>query len=305
GAQSGTASFSTSVSSLTCNTTYYVRSYATNLGGTGYGSIQSFTTSACTASTPPSVTTGSATSVTSSSATENGTITSSGSSSVTDAGFAYSTDSSLSSVIATSSVGAASGPFSHSLSSLYCNTIYYVRAYATNGAGTAYGAIQAFTASACAAPASTSFRPGGSSGSSRAAVSTVSASTPSASSASVSISSQTIASLIQAFIDSGLIPETKAQEALSAISVLSTTASHPAVPRTNLSSGNIGPAVHSLQSLLNSKGYTISSQGPGSPGHETDVFGSLTKAALVRFQKDNGIPPTGYFGPLTRAALGE
>jgi DNA-binding beta-propeller fold protein YncE len=47
GTETGTASFSSSVSSLTCNVPYYFRSYATNLGGTGYGSILSFTTSSC------------------------------------------------------------------------------------------------------------------------------------------------------------------------------------------------------------------------------------------------------------------
>lgn len=47
GAKSGTGSFSSSLSSLTCNTTYYARAYATNLAGTGYGDIVSFTTSAC------------------------------------------------------------------------------------------------------------------------------------------------------------------------------------------------------------------------------------------------------------------
>lgn len=39
-----TGSFSRQVSSLLDNTTYYFRAYATNAGGTGYGSIQSFLT---------------------------------------------------------------------------------------------------------------------------------------------------------------------------------------------------------------------------------------------------------------------
>lgn len=45
GAQTGTASFSSSVTGLTGSTTYYFRAYATNTGGTGYGLIQTFTTS--------------------------------------------------------------------------------------------------------------------------------------------------------------------------------------------------------------------------------------------------------------------
>lgn len=41
GAQSGTASFSSSVTGLSPNTTYYYRAYATNVVGTSYGSILS------------------------------------------------------------------------------------------------------------------------------------------------------------------------------------------------------------------------------------------------------------------------
>ncbi len=48
GSKSGTGSFSEVVSVLSASTTYYIRAYATNSTGTGYGSIQSFTTSAPT-----------------------------------------------------------------------------------------------------------------------------------------------------------------------------------------------------------------------------------------------------------------
>jgi hypothetical protein len=44
----GTGSFSKSISGLTPNTKYYVRSYATNTAGTNYGTIVSFTTSTVT-----------------------------------------------------------------------------------------------------------------------------------------------------------------------------------------------------------------------------------------------------------------
>ena len=43
----GTGTFTFAASSLTCNTTYYNRAYATNPNGTGYGTISSFSTSAC------------------------------------------------------------------------------------------------------------------------------------------------------------------------------------------------------------------------------------------------------------------
>jgi hypothetical protein len=48
----GTGAFTSSITGLLSNTTYYVRAYATNSIGTGYGSVNSFTTSS--SSTPPS-----------------------------------------------------------------------------------------------------------------------------------------------------------------------------------------------------------------------------------------------------------
>lgn len=42
-----TGAFTGALSSLTCETTYYARAYATNSVGTAFGSIQSFTTTAC------------------------------------------------------------------------------------------------------------------------------------------------------------------------------------------------------------------------------------------------------------------
>lgn len=41
---SGTGSFTSAITELIANTTYYVRAYATNSKGTGYGSVMSFTT---------------------------------------------------------------------------------------------------------------------------------------------------------------------------------------------------------------------------------------------------------------------
>ena len=66
--------------------------------------------------------------------------------------------------------------------------------------------------------------------------------------------------------------------------------------------GVINEEVRCLQEYLNDNGYTIASSGVGSPGRETNMYQSLTKAAVVRWQKANGITPaSGYFGPLSRA----
>lgn len=69
--------------------------------------------------------------------------------------------------------------------------------------------------------------------------------------------------------------------------------------------------VVTLQELLNRIGYQLATSGPGSPGEETNYFGSLTKQALQRFQCDsniicNGVEYTTGYGMTdarTRAAL--
>lgn len=64
-----------------------------------------------------------------------------------------------------------------------------------------------------------------------------------------------------------------------------------------------------LQKFLNLKGFSVATEGPGSPGQETDFFGNKTKEALIKFQeayKFNILTPlglnfgTGYFGSSTR-----
>lgn len=69
--------------------------------------------------------------------------------------------------------------------------------------------------------------------------------------------------------------------------------------------GSVGEDVRLLQVFLNGHGFPVSAlPNPGSAGHETTLFGSLTRAALSRFQLSRGISPAaGYFGPLTRAAV--
>jgi len=72
----------------------------------------------------------------------------------------------------------------------------------------------------------------------------------------------------------------------------------------DLQLGTTGDDVKSLQQFLNSHGYPVTDSGPGSAGEETTKFGSLTRAALAKFQAANGIAPAvGYFGPKTRALV--
>jgi len=77
------------------------------------------------------------------------------------------------------------------------------------------------------------------------------------------------------------------------------------IPQSNLEFGSRGEDVKILQQFLNSKGFKVAETGPGSPGNETVIFGSATRAALTRFQFAKGIKPaTGYFGPITRKVAG-
>ncbi|TAK57249.1 peptidoglycan-binding protein [Patescibacteria group bacterium] len=72
----------------------------------------------------------------------------------------------------------------------------------------------------------------------------------------------------------------------------------------NLTVGSTGADVKNLQILLNSNAATrVALSGAGSPGKETSTFGPATKAAVIKYQRLNSIPTTGYVGPLTRAAL--
>lgn len=77
----------------------------------------------------------------------------------------------------------------------------------------------------------------------------------------------------------------------------STTA--PASTARILRLGMSGDDVKTLQVYLNTHGYVISETGVGSPGNETTYFGAKTKAAVILFQKANGLTADGVVGPKT------
>jgi peptidoglycan hydrolase-like protein with peptidoglycan-binding domain len=68
----------------------------------------------------------------------------------------------------------------------------------------------------------------------------------------------------------------------------------------DMGTGDTGLDVKRLQIYLNSNGYIIANSGAGSKGNETEKFGSATKKAVIKFQKDHDLPATGFFGPKTR-----
>ena len=139
---SGTGSFTSSITGLTENTKYYVRAYATNSVGTAYGDQVNFTTSG--EISIPVVTTTAVTSYTSTTAVCGGNVTSNGGATITARGVCWNTTGTPTTSDDYTSDGSATGSFTSNLTGLIDNTTYYVRAYATNSAGTAYGAHVSF-----------------------------------------------------------------------------------------------------------------------------------------------------------------
>ena len=144
GAAAAAGAFTSNITGLTPNTTYYVRAYATNTAGTSYGGEVSFTT----AGGLPTVITTAISGITSSSAKSGGNVTDNGGSSITARGVCW--DISPNPTIADNRTtnGIGTGTFTSNITGLTENTTYYVRAYATNSQGTAYGEELDFTTNA-------------------------------------------------------------------------------------------------------------------------------------------------------------
>ena len=141
----GTGSFTVNMTGLTANTTYYVRAYAINSAGTSYGSEVSFTTQQ--ALTVPTVTTSQVTNITQTSATGGGNVTATGGGNVTERGICWGTSHNPTTSNSHANSGTGTGSYTVNMTSLTANTTYYVRAYAINSAGTAYGSEVSFTTS--------------------------------------------------------------------------------------------------------------------------------------------------------------
>lgn len=136
---SGSSPFSATISGLAIGTTYYIRAYATNVNGTVYGEQRAFTTTnglPTVSTTAPvrdnlTVVTG-------------GTVSSDGGYPVTTRGICYSLvpnpDISASHTQIIDGSG-GTGSFTSSFT-LPGQGVYYIRAYATNSMGTAYGQQQ-------------------------------------------------------------------------------------------------------------------------------------------------------------------
>jgi len=148
----GTGSFTSTLAGLTANTTYYVCAYATNSAGTAYGNVVSFRTDAVL----PVLTTAAVTAVTATTATAGGNIANSGTPPYTERGVCYATTANPAiDDNKVTAAGSGTGDFTAELTNLTAETQYYIRAYATNSAGTAYGNEASFTTGSIAPVIST------------------------------------------------------------------------------------------------------------------------------------------------------
>ena len=142
----GEGDFTSTITGLTAGTTYYVRAYATNVMGTAYGEQRSFATTSEEVLLP-TVITEEVTDITTDSATSGGNVTSDGGATVTAHGVCWSTSQNptIDDNDGMTTDGNGTGSFTSNIPNLAPNTRYYVRAYATNSAGTGYGDEISFT----------------------------------------------------------------------------------------------------------------------------------------------------------------
>ena len=142
------------VNGLTEQTTYVFKAFATTASGTVEGNEMTFTTSAAPVVVVlGEVSTTPATEVGNTSATLNGALVSAGESENFTVGFALATvadftleDNNVQNITATLNANT----FSQAVNDLVEGQTYFYRAYITNEAGTAYGAVETFTLSSLA-----------------------------------------------------------------------------------------------------------------------------------------------------------
>ncbi len=145
----GTGEYTQDITGLTCNTLYHYRSFATNSGGTGTSSDNTFTTAACPVA--PTVTASAASSITTTGATLTGNITATGGENATARGFHYGLTASYGST-STTSGSYGTGEYTQDITGLSANTIYHYRSFATNSGGTSTSSDNTFTTSAYSVP---------------------------------------------------------------------------------------------------------------------------------------------------------
>ena len=131
----GTGGFTSSITGLIPNTTYYMRAYATNGVGTNYGQQHTYRTM----DTLPVVTTTEPSNITATTFTCGGDVIATNCDDLTARGVCWNTTGAPTTADSHTTQSGGLGNFTSSVTGLDCSTTYYVRAYATNSVGTAYG----------------------------------------------------------------------------------------------------------------------------------------------------------------------
>jgi hypothetical protein len=144
GIYSGTQTSSLTITAPTYSMNGYL--YKCTVSGTCSPTATSNTASLTVYTMPTLLATTSASSIAATSATSGGNISSNGGTSVTEHGICWNTASNPTTGNSKTTLGAfATGSYTSGLTGLTQNTLYYVRAYATNTCGTSYGTEISFT----------------------------------------------------------------------------------------------------------------------------------------------------------------
>lgn len=141
-AGTGTGSFTIKMTGLEADTEYYFRAFATNETGTAFGREVYFKT--LEKLTPPEVSTSEVTDIMVETAKTGGDVTGWGGDSVSVRGVVWNTTGDPTVYDFKIEVGKGLGEFVATLYPLSADTRYYVRAFAANGEGTAYGNTRIF-----------------------------------------------------------------------------------------------------------------------------------------------------------------
>jgi hypothetical protein len=141
-----------------------MRAYVTSIKGTFYSDTVSFPATAdvtgitespsdtiLVVSQTATLTTTAVTNVTTTGATSGGNVTADGGFAVTARGVCWNTTGNPTITDSHTTDGSGTGTFTSNITGLTAGTTYYVRAYAINSAGAAYGSTVSFTTEAASA----------------------------------------------------------------------------------------------------------------------------------------------------------
>jgi hypothetical protein len=127
---------------LSAGPTYYVRAYAENQAGKAYGQVEFFNTAVL-----PTIVTKGVSNLTGSAADSGGENINDGGDTISSKGIQWSEFADFSTILGANNEGTGTADFNSTMTGLTAGNTYYVRAYAQNGVGIAYGQVESFQSS--------------------------------------------------------------------------------------------------------------------------------------------------------------